>query len=127
MFAIEWIFTLFTSVISIEEVDAIFTEFFSKSWSFLYRFIIHLLKSHEEMLLLKDDTTEMVSAIKGFKLENKNEGFLASLPLFRSISKTTTWSDLINRAKKEKIDEKRMRLMIASYDIEDREFKCIPN
>eukprot|EP00826_Nyctotherus_ovalis_P002636 TRINITY_DN10531_c0_g1_i1.p4 TRINITY_DN10531_c0_g1~~TRINITY_DN10531_c0_g1_i1.p4 ORF type:complete len:125 (+),score=44.35 TRINITY_DN10531_c0_g1_i1:2007-2381(+) len=123
MFATEWILTLFTSVVPIEQTGAIFTKFFCESWLFLYKFVIHLLKTHEEAILQKDDITEMMATLKNLKAE-ENSG-LASFPLFRKIFNIISWKDLIHESSQQKLNEKRLKSLMGSYDLETMQFKCL--
>ena len=105
MFATNWIFTIFSSIIPIEHMDKIFDEFFLNSWIFLYKFIIYLLKVYESDILATNDISEMMIPIKSFKPKGKLNEFLASLPFVSKLFQETKWSDFINEAKKEKINE----------------------
>lgn len=121
MFATEWILTLFTSVVPLEQTGDIFTQFFRESWLFLYKFVVHLLKTHEEMILQKDDITEMMATLKNLKAEESSG--LASFPLFRKIFNITSWKDLIHESAQQKLNEKRLKSLMGSYDLETMQFK----
>lgn len=125
MFAIEWIFTLFSSIIPIEQIDTIFDEFFKDSWLFLYKFIIHLLRTHEQIILEKDNISEMISPIKDFKPKGVFDKLLSSLPLFNNIFRNSIWENFIKEVKEEKIDKNYLRQLLDSYDIEKMTFKSI--
>lgn len=55
MFAQEWIFGLFASVVPTELMGTFFDKFFTDQWVFFYQFILSILKEHEADLLVEDD------------------------------------------------------------------------
>jgi len=125
MFATEWIFTLFSCVIPIEQIDVFFDEFFKEGWVFFYRFIMHLLKTHEKTILSSDDISEMMSPIKdSTKPKGGINKFLSALPIFNKMFRQTSWSDLVKGCKSVKLNEKYIKELLETYDIENLRFKC---
>lgn len=55
MYASEWIFGLFSSVIPLDKMNAFFTRFFSDKWIFFYKLILSILKFLEQELLQEDE------------------------------------------------------------------------
>lgn len=51
MYASDWIFGLFASVIPLEQMGAFFSKFFKHRWIFFYQLILSILKSLEKELL----------------------------------------------------------------------------
>lgn len=125
MFAIEWIFTIFSSIIPIEQIDVVFDEFFKDSWLFLYRFILHLLRSHERVILEKDNISEMMLPIKDFKPRGFLDKLVSFVPAFSSALRELTWKNFVKEAKLELINEKYIRQLLNSYDLENQRFKQI--
>jgi len=120
MFATEWIFTLFSSIIPIEEMDTFFEEFFENSWIFFYKFVIHILRKHEEAMLGADNITDMIIPIKESKQGFK---FLNDIPLFKMLFSQNKWIELIEGSKKEKMNETYIKNLYESYDIDNLRFK----
>jgi len=125
MFAMEWIFTLFSSIIPIEQVDLVFDEFFKSSWIFLYKLIIHLLRSHERVILEKDNISEMMSPIKDFKPKGFFDKLVSFFPLFNNLTSNSSWIKFVKEAKEEIIYEKYIKQLLNSYDLENKRFKLI--
>ena len=123
MFATEWIFTLFACVIPIEQIENFFDEFFKEAWVFFYKFIIHLLKTHERTILISDDISEMMSPIKDSKPKSGINKFLSSLPFFSKVFKQSSWKELISSCKEEKINEGYVKELLESYDLENLRFR----
>lgn len=55
MYASEWIFGLFASVIPLEEMGVFFDGFYRDKWIFFYKLILCILKLHESDLIQEDD------------------------------------------------------------------------
>ena len=123
MFATEWIFTIFSSIIPIDQIDSVFDEFFKDSWLFLYRFVVHLLKIHEKPILENDNISEMMLPIKDFKPKSTFNKLLSNIPLFGKLFRTVSWSDIAKGAKEEVIDEKYLTMLMESYDVKNSRFK----
>ena len=123
MFGTEWIFTIFSSVIPIEDIGYLLDEFFSESWIYLYKFIIHLLRTHEKTILEKEDISEMLSPIRNFKVKGVFEGFLSAIPFLNSILGSIRWKELIEGANGEVINEKYLKQLLNLYDLENMRFK----
>ena len=64
MFASEWIFGLFSSVVPTEQMGLFFDKFYIDQWVFFYQFILSILKEHEEDLLQEDDLYSILQQIK---------------------------------------------------------------
>lgn len=64
MYAAEWCFTLFGSVVPVREMVNILEQIFNRGWSFFYRIVIVLLTCLEEQLLAADDPIEILSQLK---------------------------------------------------------------
>ena len=64
MYASEWIFGLFASVIPLEQMSNFFTYFFRYKWIFFYQLILSILKFLEKELLQEDELWSIINQIK---------------------------------------------------------------
>ena len=55
MYASDWIFGLFASVIPLEQMACFFTKFYRHRWLFFYQLILSILKYLEKELLQEDE------------------------------------------------------------------------
>ena len=55
IYAGEWIFGLFASVIPCEYMGAFFDQFFEHKWIFFYQLVLTLLKRHSNEILNEED------------------------------------------------------------------------
>jgi hypothetical protein len=70
MYASDWIFGLFASVIPLEQMGAFFTEFFIHKWHFFYQLILQILKTLEKELLQEDELWNILNQIKSQTFQN---------------------------------------------------------
>ena len=64
IFASEWIFGLFASVIPADFMTTFFDRFFEESWSFFYQLVITLLKRHESEITNEEEMHNLLRTIK---------------------------------------------------------------
>lgn len=64
MYASEWIFSLFASVIPLEKMSAFFSRFYQHKWIFFYKLILSILKQLEDELLQEDELWNILNQIK---------------------------------------------------------------
>ena len=64
MFASEWIFGLFSSIIPLEQMADFYTQIFQNGWIFFYQLVLQLLKSHETEILKEDELYSILHNIK---------------------------------------------------------------
>ena len=64
MYASDWIFGLFASVIPLENMHAFLTRFFQDKWIFFYQLILTILKFLEKELLQEDELWSILNQIK---------------------------------------------------------------
>ena len=55
LFASEWIFGLFSSVIPVDYMGLFFDEFFKRKWVFFYQLVLQLIHHHRRRILVEDD------------------------------------------------------------------------
>lgn len=123
MFATNWIFTLFASIVPINQMGMIFDEFFRSSWIFVYKLALHLLRSNEKSILATDDISAMISPMKDAKPKSVINGLLSSLPFFNGIFRQASWREVIRESNNEVLDEDHIKALLDSYDLENMRFK----
>ena len=64
MYASEWIFGLFASVIPCEHMNLFLDKFFQHKWVFFYSLILTILKKHEDQILNEEDFYCILHQIK---------------------------------------------------------------
>ena len=64
MYASDWIFGLFASVMPLEKINVFFTNFFENKWIFFYQLILSILKFLEQELLQEDELWNILNQIK---------------------------------------------------------------
>lgn len=64
VFASEWIFGLFASVIPCEYMGDFFDKFFQLKWVFFYQLILTLLKKHEKEIAVEEDFYHFMRQLK---------------------------------------------------------------
>ena len=74
MYASEWIFGLFASVIPLEEMSHFFDHFFVSRWIFFYQLILCILKFNQRQLLNEEDIYQILSNIKCHSAASMSNG-----------------------------------------------------
>jgi Rab-GTPase-TBC domain len=64
MYASDWIFGLFASVIPLEHMSTFFSKFYKHKWIFFYQLILSILKFLEKELLQEDELWNILNQIK---------------------------------------------------------------
>ena len=64
IFASEWIFGLFASVIPCEHMGSFFDHFYEQKWLFFYSLVLTLLKRHESEIRSEEDLYNLLRSIK---------------------------------------------------------------
>ena len=64
IFAGEWIFGLFASVIPCDQMGDFFDQFFKHKWIFFYKLILSLFKSHEDRIHSEEDFYDFLRHLK---------------------------------------------------------------
>ncbi|TNV85440.1 hypothetical protein FGO68_gene2511 [Halteria grandinella] len=70
MYASDWIFGLFASVIPLEQMGSFFTQFFAHKWIFFYQLILSILKTLQKELLQEDELWNILNQIKSQTFQN---------------------------------------------------------
>lgn len=64
MFASEWIFGLFSSVIPLELMTDFWSNFFENGWIFFYQLVLQIMREHEEIIKQEGDVYCILHCIK---------------------------------------------------------------
>lgn len=64
LFASEWIFGLFSSVIPVDHMGLFFDEFFKSKWVFFYQLVLQLLHHHKQEIINEEDFYCIIHQIK---------------------------------------------------------------
>ena len=98
MYASEWIFGLFASVIPCEHMSLFLDKFFQHKWIFFYSLILTILRKHEDQILNEEDFYCILHQIKA--QQHKAAG----------ISALKTTKTIITQAEKERLQNEEQSL-----------------
>ncbi len=127
LFATDWIFSLFASVIPFEKMSLFFTEFFEQGWPFFYKFILACLRHFQEVLLGGEDIASILTPLKHWddtglpsnKLVSQSAVF--GFSFFRS--HRDSWDKLLSAARSWKLNEEHILHLLGNYDSRIKTFK----
>eukprot|EP00831_Metopus_contortus_P080887 TRINITY_DN8377_c0_g1_i4.p2 TRINITY_DN8377_c0_g1~~TRINITY_DN8377_c0_g1_i4.p2 ORF type:complete len:153 (-),score=17.27 TRINITY_DN8377_c0_g1_i4:46-504(-) len=95
MFITNWIFTLFSSFIPIDDISSFYDEFFAYSWEAFHKLMLHILRLHESNILKATEATEVIALIKSSKPKEQ----WSKVPLLNKITIETNWATIISNSK----------------------------
>jgi hypothetical protein len=120
MYATDWCFSLFGSVVPIRELAPIYDSFFREGWIFFYKIVLVILNRLEAVLLRRSETGEILSPLKPAHQSQRHcKDFLNSL---RSYGEELNWSKLAVRALKVQLDVNRILYMLKHFNPETAQF-----
>lgn len=120
MYATDWCFSLFGSVVPIKELAPIYDKFFREGWIFFYKIVLVILKRLEKILLLQSETGEILSPLKPTqRSQSHGKSFLESLKVGRE---EMNWNSLSVRALKVELDVPRILYMLKHFNSETSQF-----
>lgn len=123
MYATDWCFSLFGSVVPINELAPIYDKFFREGWIFFYKIVLIILKRLERVLLRQSETGEILSPLKpSHQSQAHCKRFLDSLKVGRE---SLDWNSLSIRALKVQLDVKHIHYMLKHFNPETAQF-CLP-
>ena len=120
MYATEWCFSLFGSVVPANEMVSVLDNFFRKGWIFFYKFVIYILKRLEKQLLEARDLADIIMPLKICHQSQKEwKEFLLLLDHGRG---SLTWEIMMNEVSDIVIDEDYIRYLHLHFDIDKAQF-----
>lgn len=120
MYATEWCFSLFGSVVPANEMVSVLDNFFSKGWIFFYKFVIYILKRLEKQLLEAHDLADIIMPLKICHQSQKEwKAFLLLLGQGRG---GLTWEIIMREVSEIKVDEDYIRYLHMHFDLEKAQF-----
>ncbi|OMJ84266.1 hypothetical protein SteCoe_14689 [Stentor coeruleus] len=120
MYATEWCFSLFGSVVPANEMVTVLDNFFQKGWIFFYKFVIYILKRLEKQLLEANDLADIIMPLKiCHKSQREWKDFLLLLDNGR---RSLTWEIMMNEVSEIVIDEDYIRYLHLHFDLDKAQF-----
>ena len=120
MYATEWCFSLFGSVVPANEMVTVLDNFFKKGWIFFYKFVMFILTRLEERLLAANDLADIIMPLKiCHKSQREFREFLALLDMGRG---QLTWESMVEEISTICIDEDYIRYLHLHFDIDKAQF-----
>ena len=118
MYATEWCFTLFASVIPPTQMHHVLDCFFERGWVYFYRLVIVLLECLQDRILKASDPIEVLLSLKiCHRSQQEWEGFLHALGRRR-----VTWEVLNPRALALEVDEGYIRQLHLCFNVDTAQF-----
>lgn len=125
MYAAEWCFTLFGSVIPVREMINVLDGFFNEGWIFFYRMVIVLLQCLEKRLLEARDTIELLSPLKiCHKSQKEWKQFVL---LISEDNKRFDWKSLINKVSEIELDKDYIKYLHMNFNLDTAQFSLRSN
>ena len=110
MFATEWIMTLFTSVIPLEQSQRVLNKFFKYGWTFMYKLCLEIITRLKGKLLLARNTAEILNILKPDRNSIKQwNSFVKSMKRSRE---NTSWKKITSGASKLDVHERFLNCML---------------
>lgn len=120
MYATEWCFSLFGSVVPANEMVTVLDEFFKKGWIFFYKFVMYILFRLESRLLAANDLADIIMPLKiCHKSQREFKEFLLLLDEGRG---NLTWESMIREISDISIDEDYIRYLHLHFDVDKAQF-----
>lgn len=120
MYAAEWCFTLFGSVVPVKEMINVLDGFFSEGWIFFYRMVIVLLRCLEKRLLEARDPIELLAPLKiCHKSQKEWKQFVNSL---NSGDKQFNWKNLIEKVSDIELDKEYIKYLHMNFNLDTAQF-----
>ncbi|CAG9330434.1 unnamed protein product [Blepharisma stoltei] len=120
MYAAEWCFSLFGSVVPASEMVNVLDLFFKKGWIFFYRFVLAILQCLEQRLLKAKDTIDALSPLKICQKSQKE--WKKFVKLLDDGKGKLNWAKLAQKAEDFDLDENYIRYLHMNFDIETSQF-----
>jgi len=117
----EWVFSLFGSVIALEKMGLFFDKFFKSGWNFFYKLVLHIINKYEDEIIGNGTSGEVLKSIRRCKNTDKapkydKSSLLSRIPLLNRLWGKELWESLITEAAKIELNEKLIGELLNSYD-----------
>lgn len=120
MYAAEWCFTLFGSVIPVREMFNVLDGFFNEGWIFFYRMVIILLRCLEKRLLKARDPIELLAPLKiCHKSQKEWKQFVNAL---NDGEKKFDWKSLIEKVSDIELDKEYIKYLHMNFNLDTAQF-----
>ena len=120
MYAAEWCFTLFGSVIPVREMINVLNGFFTEGWIFFYRMVILLLQCLERRLLEARDPIELLSPLKICHKSQKE--WKQFVNLINEGNKKFDWKSLIEKVSEIELDKEYIKYLHMNFNLDTAQF-----
>ena len=125
MYAAEWCFTLFGSVIPVREMINVLDGFFTEGWIFFYRMVIVLLQCLERRLLEARDPIELLAPLKiCHKSQKEWKQFVVNI---NGGDKKFDWKSLIEKVSEIELDKEYIRYLHMNFNLDTAQFSLRNN
>jgi hypothetical protein len=125
MYAAEWCFTLFGSVIPVREMINVLDGFFNEGWIFFYRMVIVLLQCLETRLLEARDPIELLSPLKICHKSQKEWKQFVSV--INEGNKKFDWKSLIAKVSDIELDKDYIKYLHMNFNLDTAQFSLRNN
>jgi Rab-GTPase-TBC domain len=125
MYAAEWCFTLFGSVVPVREMINVLDGFFNEGWIFFYRMVILLLQCLEKKLLTPTDPIEILMPLKICHKSQKE--WKQFLMLINKGDKKFDWKSLISKVSEIDLDKDYIKYLHMSFNLDTAQFELKNN
>jgi len=124
MFATDWIFSLFGTIIPVECLGEFYDRFFVEGWSFFYQMVLSILKHSEARLLEQGEQFNILVPLKDEEEIRSNwkemTGFFPFLP--KKLQEKIPWERLIQTAQFD-IDDNYIGHLLNNFDLDRKAFR----
>jgi hypothetical protein len=123
MFATEWCFTLFGSIVPVDVIGDFLDMFVDSGWISLYKLILVIIDRIEAAVLEKDDIGDILCLLKpSHKSQNDWKFFLSSL---ERRGETLDWRGMFKASKQVDLDEAYIRHLHMNFNLETCQFSNV--
>jgi hypothetical protein len=127
MFATDWIFTLFSSIIPIDYMQYFYDKYFVEGWIFFYKFVLGMIKVFEVDILRANEMGDIIHPMKNAKTPYPVYKFLSKVPLLQKYSNHKFWKDQVKNANRFNLNDGYINVLLSNFDFENLRFNCPPN
>lgn len=116
MFATDWCFSLFGSIVPVAELVEIIDKFYKYGWMIFYKMVMVILERLETKLLSSSETVEILSPLKPTHHSQRScTHFMESMQIGRE---SFNWKELVQQAEKVDLDAQYIAYLHMNFNIE---------